>query len=1121
MAGTEQEKQHQALLEALYKARRHVAALEEALARSAAFLGTGIEAPPSLPDNPENAADELFKYLELVELEDDISNYLGREGDDASRPRLGSDAPEVVRPDKAPQVSPLIGQLALGHPDDAIVFDAPAAVAEGGHRQDAGQSGVEAFRTGTLPGGVADADGKTFVPAVSDETGLRAYLALQAVNAGVWHWDLQSSEVFVSERWQQIIGINAPAGNDAWSSLTAGLHPTDARVLVGRVRDFLAGKGLRTRMAVRFRANAQQGWGWAVVSALCRRSRGKPQRIVATLIDISQHREAEIALRAGSDKYRFLLGEEPYVICRFDTKGRILSVSPNIIRYSTVSAPDLIGHMPGEFSLYGDTGVISEGVREVVASRRPVQVEAVLQAPLSGEFLANCRFWPEFSVEGILVGVTVLTHDITYSRRVAEKFYTVFDRMDDGFILFEHVPEWSIADEYAPEEFSVLFANPAFARMLSLRSPMPVGVRLADLLPEDAAEWGRWLKQVLREKRNILLPFRSRRFPGSFELRAYSPGPGRVACILKDVTELQRIEQETRLNEARLAAVYRLSQMDAAPEERMVRFSLDQAVKLTGSSLGYLYISGGPDSDTGFIYRSSPLRESGKTTTGGAAADVLQMPHTTGLALAKNGFMDVFGEDIPLDRYLLAPVTEEGKIVCIAGVANKQQDYSPADLRQLELFINGMWFHLRRRWAVQSLHRAKEEAEAASRAKNEFLANVSHELRTPLNGILGMLQVLQRSPLDAEQQECAGTASHSGRILLRIISDILDFSRIEAGRFALSPHLFDFPAAVRSTLGMFQHLAEEKNVELALQMDETIPATLMGDDARVRQVIFNLVGNALKFTEKGRVTVGCARLPRCPEGKCCLYLSVVDTGIGIPPERLRDIFTAFTQIDGSSTKRHGGTGLGLPIVQRLVDMMGGGISIDSSPEEGTSVHCSLQFDVPKNLQEAAAPDVPAAGEPVPLDILVVEDDPVNRFTLRTLLNKSGYTSVTTADDGRQALEILALKAFDCIITDIQMPVMDGVELTRRIREGNMDDIVPLPELVERFADTGKTGPARHRVAPDIPIIALTAYAMAGDRERFLGMGMDYYLPKPINSADLAAMLAHIGMLLRAREESGE
>lgn len=389
-----------------------------------------------------------------------------------------------------------------------------------------------------------------------------------------------------------------------------------------------------------------------------------------------------------------------------------------------------------------------------------------------------------------------------------------------------------------------------------------------------------------------------------------------------------------------------------------------------------------------------------------------------------------------------------------------------------------------------ALRAAKEDAEAANRAKSEFLANMSHEIRTPLNGVLGILQLMEDLGSTPEQKEYIGLAISSAMRLTRLLSDILDLSRIESGRLALDERPFD-PRELRdSTLGIFSLAAREKGIELGVAIADNVPPFVLGDDSRVRQVLFNLVGNAIKFTEHGFVR---ADITALPHGKTpMVLLCVADSGIGISDERLPSIFEPFVQGEGSYVRKHQGAGLGLAIVRRLVGLMRGNLSVDNG-SDGTTVCISLPL--PPAVGEKNAPPERDDDVPTGLRILLVEDDRVSLFAARRMLEKIGH-AVTTAENGRRALDALRDGDFDLVFMDVQMPIMDGVEATRLIR----DD----PTL------------GRKR---DVPIVAMTAYAMAGDREKFLSAGMTDYVAKPLGARDVCQVLARIGARPGGRTEA--
>jgi len=575
------------------------------------------------------------------------------------------------------------------------------------------------------------------------------------------------------------------------------------------------------------------------------------------------------------------------------------------------------------------------------------------------------------------------------------------------------------------------------------------------------------------------------------------------------------------INERRLNALYHLSQMENASENELVYFTLINIMQLTGSAGAFLFL---PDAE---LFGSGRMFWS-PDHYAVAGWDCLPedclpqefypyMTDENGVPISRllrNGdgltpLFPLFDGQLTIMRHILCPVVEDGRVVCIAGVCNKDAYYDDSDMRQVETFLKSTWLILRRHRFLQELRRAKEAAESANLAKNEFLANISHELRTPLNGILSMLQLLEDLPMPQQQRDLVSTASYSGKALVRIIADILDFSRMESGKMQLVPEPFDVKASLLSSLRLFREEAAKKQLGFGIAIDPAIPAVLTGDDARLRQILYNLVGNALKFTEHGNISVRCALEQRLKDGGVRISIRVTDTGIGIPLEKQEIIFEAFTQVDNSSTRKYPGTGLGLSIVKCLVALMSGEVAIESKEGEGTAITCTLVLDAAaENLPEIPKDEETRETSRM-LAILVAEDDVVGRFAIRSFLQRAGH-QVVCVENGRQALEALQLYPFDCLFTDIQMPDMDGVELARRIRTNSLSGIAPTETTRSLVRDIfPHASESALPIDPQCVIVAVSAHTMAGDRDRFLQQGIDHYVAKPIAIKELHDTLIRI------------
>jgi PAS domain S-box-containing protein len=633
------------------------------------------------------------------------------------------------------------------------------------------------------------------------------------------------------------------------------------------------------------------------------------------------------------------------------------------------------------------------------------------------------------------------------------RYRTLVELAVDGILLGSH-------------EGMIIGANECMCHLLGLKREELIGRHITSLpfkpesLEREPLRFESLAKGEIVQRERILI-----RSDGSelhVEMRSKMMPDGTYQSIFRDVTARRVAEAALRESEERLRTL-----SDNLPGGLVYQLEAD----LRGSGRRFTYISAGVES----LHGLSP-----QEVMSDASLLYGQIPEDDRKALAERE-AEAFSRLSNFDAQM--PFRLPSGELRWSYLAS-----APRILPDDRVVWDGVEIDITEQKMVEAaLLEAKETAEAASRVKTEFLANMSHEIRTPLNGILGMMQLLRQTSLDPEQEKFVGLSITSAMRLTRLLADILDISRIEAGKMTLLEAPFSVYELVDSVMELFAVLAREKGLKLDCVIHTELPPLLVGDEARVRQILFNLVGNALKYTDHGGVKVELSAAAPDSSPSCGVRIRISDTGVGIPGHMLQGVFEPFQQAEGSNTRRYEGAGLGLAIVQRLVELMQGTIEVQSESGVGTTVQVTLPLGAAsENSSPRHEPKI-VTSEPVPgLRILLAEDEAINQLAMRTLLEKAGHR-VTIAQNGQEVLDLVRKEDFDCVLMDVQMPVMSGVEATRLIRSS--------PDLA---------------VIKDIPIIALTAHAMSGDRESFLQAGMDDYLSKPVSLDDLVKALAKLG-----------
>jgi PAS domain S-box-containing protein len=891
---------------------------------------------------------------------------------------------------------------------------------------------------------------------------------------GIIMTDRSARCLFTNERWSELAAMTAQrASGTGWIS---ALHPDDRDRIYAKWSE-CAEQGVEFNDEFRFqRPDGTIAWLSGSGVAL-RNDRGEVQEFVATITDITDLKRVESSIQDRELRLRAIVETAVDGIVVISNQGNIESVNPAVTRMFGYTEPELIGKnvrmlMPApycdehdgylqDFQRTGKRKVIGIG-REVVGLRKD-GVTFPLELAVSEMRLADG------------VHFTGVLHDIT-GRKRAENAYRESEERFRTMANNAPVMIWQ-----SDADGNRTFFNQRWLdfRKRSLEDELGAGWSSA-LHPDDRERYMRLYMHSLATHTGFTIEWRMQQPDGNYRWLLGNTVPqfdqdGAFAGLMGtciDVTEQKSIEQKLRDSEERLALAISGSS-HAVWDQNLLTGEMYHSPQLA-TILGYDPNTIEPSRD----WFLNLLHPADVTCTQAAVESHLRNGQIYDF---EHRLRSITGEYRWFRSRGSAIRDESGRPVRFSGTTTditlqKQQEES---LKRYALDLE----ESKQRIELQAaeLMEAHERAELASRAKGEFLANMSHEIRTPLNSVLGLTEILQDGNLDPDQKILLGTIRSSGEHLLTIINDILDFSKIEAGKLVLDPVPFRLADCVHQAIGMLELRAEQKGLALVEDISRDLPEWVRGDDGRLRQVLLNLLGNAIKFTEKGSVTV------RVRPGAAAdrIAFQVIDTGIGIPRSQQESIFAPFEQADGSTTRRFGGTGLGLSIVRRLVEMMQGRIGVESQEGVGSTFHFEVVLTSSEPLATFDANTSRDRQEPAHLAVLVAEDVPQNQLLIRRILEQRGHRPVL-ADDGLAAIEQAGTGAFDLILMDMQMPRCGGLEATTRIRED------------ERAAGR-----------PRCPIVALTANALSGDRERCLAAGMDGFVTKPVRRDELFSEIARV------------
>jgi len=568
--------------------------------------------------------------------------------------------------------------------------------------------------------------------------------------------------------------------------------------------------------------------------------------------------------------------------------------------------------------------------------------------------------------------------------------------------------------------------------------------------------------------------------------------------ICRDISDRVHREEERTLNEQRFKTLYELSQKIDDPEQEILDYALEESVRMTKSTIGYIYLMNAEETElTLHAWSKNVMKECSinnfpeaykvsETGLWGEAARQRKPIITNDYESCptKRGYPE---GHVPVKRHMNLPIIDDGRIVIIAGVGNREDEYTEADVVQLTLIMEGMWRIIQRKKIEKDLVLTRQAAERANEAKSQFLANMSHELRTPLNGIMGMTQILLGTDITPEQAEYLNLSLDSSRHLTKVLTDLLDLSIIESGGINLTPTNFNLRDTLEVLVKPIVLQAADKELILTLEIAEDVPGNINGDAGKLRQILINLLFNAIKFTDNGEISLIVTRtnaskglLGNMSE----LRFTVADTGIGISPDLHESIFDSFILGEDYLTKQQGGTGLGLSISRQLVEIMGGKIGMESTLGIGSTFHFTAPFIMRESTETiCTTPGISIGKDIGSLTILLAEDEQINAIAASRMLKKAGH-SVTIVGNGQHAIDALVGNQFDLVLMDVQMPVINGIQATEIIRSG-----------------------AAEGVPRDMPIIGLTAFARDSERQQFLDAGMQCVVTKPFELAELMRAIA--------------